>query len=166
MSDLIVVTFPAEDEARAALEELRQLERAGQIAFVDTAVVTRRADGQTEVKGEASSTTETGAVVGAVIGPLVTIFFPVVGIVAGAAVGAAVGAAMASGISGSFVKEVQAKLEPGSSALFLLVKQSNPEAIRGAFANHPGHVLQTNLDSDAEESLRAALHDTSPTSGT
>jgi uncharacterized membrane protein len=157
MNQLIVIAFDHFADARNALTELRKLERDGRIRFEDTAIVERDPDGTAHVKNEVSGTTETAAVVGAVIGGLITFVFPPAGIAIGAALGAAVGSAMGTGVSGDFVDQVKTTLTPGRSALFLVVKQSDADAVMAALRAYKGDVIQTTLDSEAEEALRAAL---------
>ena len=82
---------------------------------------------------------------------------PAVGIAIGAAVGAAVGSAMGTGVSGNFVDEVKTTLRPGRSALFLVVKESNADAVMAALRSYKGDIIQTTLDSEGEEALRQAL---------
>lgn len=157
MSHVVVVSFDSETDARSALASLRSLEQAGQIHFEDTAVVTHRADGKFEVKNEASSTTETGAVIGALLGGLLFVFFPVVGIVAGAAAGAGIGASIGNGVDGKFVQEVKENLPPGRSALFLVIKDAAADATIPALRRYHGEVIQTSLDQETEDALRAAM---------
>ena len=89
------------------------------------------ADGKVTIHNEASSGTETGAVVGAVLGGLLFVVFPVAGIVGGAAAGGLIGRAAAPGIDGEFVKEVGDDLPAGGSALFLQIKGGG---IRGSWS--------------------------------
>ena len=104
MSQVVVVSFESEGDARSALASLRGLEQAGQIAFEDTAIVVHRSDLEYEVKNEVSGTTEAGAVVGALLGGLLFVMFPIAGIALGAAAGAGVGAALGKGVDGKFVE--------------------------------------------------------------
>jgi uncharacterized membrane protein len=158
MTQLLVIGFDRADEAREVLKSLRDLERQGQIAFEDTAVVSRDADGKTHVHNEVSSTTETAAVIGGFIGVLVgSLLFPVVGLVIGAAAGAAIGASLDTGVSGSFIEDVKKQLQPGKSALFVVVREANMEAVLGALRAHRGRIIQTNLNSELEAALREAL---------
>ncbi|MDF2734708.1 MAG: hypothetical protein K0S97_1331 [Chloroflexota bacterium] len=157
MNQLIVVGFDHLEDARAAMKQLRALEGDGHVQFEDTAVVEREPDGTAHVRNEVSGTTETGAVIGAAIGGLVTFMFPVAGIAIGAAVGAAVGAAMDKGVSGDFVDEVKDTLTPGRSALFLVTKEADADAVTASLRGFHGDVIQTSLDSEAEEALRNAL---------
>ncbi len=156
MSDLVAITFDAEDDAPGALASIRSIEREGRLAIEDTAVVTKDADGTIHVKNEAASGTETGAVVGAVLGSLLFFVFPV-GLVIGGAVGALIGRAAAPGIDGSFVKQVEADLPVGGSALFLLVKGGDIGLLIAAMRDHKGRVLQTSLDEEQEAALRELL---------
>jgi len=157
MSQLIVVGFNQLENARDAMRRLRGLENAGRIKFEDTAIVERTEDGKAHVRNEASSTTETGAVVGAVLGGLLAFAIPVVGLVVGGAVGAAFGALLDRGVSGKFVDDVKETLGPGRSALFLVVKDAEADALIPALRDYEGDVIQTTLDEDAEEALRQAL---------
>ncbi|MEA2537324.1 MAG: hypothetical protein QOF11_1558 [Chloroflexota bacterium] len=159
MTQLLVIGFDTADEAREVLKSLRDLERRGQIAFEDTAVVSRDPDGKTHVHNEVSGTTETAAVVGGLIGVLVgSLLFPVVGLVLGATAGAAIGASLDTGVSASFIEEVKKQLQPGKSALFLVVREANLEAVTAALRSHRGKILQTTLDSELEAALRQALN--------
>ena len=157
MNQLIVIAFDHFGDARTAMSGLRGLERGGRIHFEDTAIVERDPDGTTHVKNEVSGTTETAAAIGAVIGGLLTFVFPPAGIAIGAALGAAVGSAMGTGVSPDFVDQVKTTLRPGRSALFLVVKDSDADAVMAALREYKGDVIQTTLDSEAEEALRAAL---------
>ena len=143
MSQLVVVGFNQLEDARDAMRRLRSLEGSGRIKFEDTAIVERTEDGKAHVRNEASGTTETGAVVGAVLG---------------GAVGAAFGALLDRGVSGKFVDDVKETLQPGRSALFLVVKDAEADALIPALRDFEGDVIQTTLDEEAEEALRQALH--------
>lgn len=157
MSDLIVVAFDRLDDARTAMRRLRELEQAGQVQFEDTALVDRTADGNVHVKNELTGATETGAAIGALVGGVVTFFFPVLGVAIGAAAGAAVGAMFKTGVEASFVEEVEQRLSPGRSAMFLVVRRASSDAVIAALEPFKGEVIQTTLPSDAEEELRRAL---------
>ena len=157
MNQLLVIAFDHFEDARSALRDLRNLEHDGRIRFEDTALVERDPDGTAHVKNEVSGTTETAAAIGAVVGGLLTFVFPPLGIVLGAAVGAAVGAAMDTGVSPKFVDEVKTTLRPGRSALFLVVKQSQLDAVLAALRQYRGDVIQTTLDSETEEALKQAV---------
>jgi uncharacterized membrane protein len=160
MNQLVVVAFDHFADARDALRSLRELERAGRIRFEDTALVERDPDGTAHVKNEVSGTTETAAIVGTIIGGLVTFAFPFVGMAIGAAAGAAIGAALDRGVSGSFIDDVKTTLRPGRSALFVVTKEVDADAVTAALRQFRGDVLQSTLSSEAEDALRQALRPT------
>ena len=157
MSNLVVITFDQEGTAEQALEAIRQIEKANQIKLSDTAVIVKDAAGEVKVKNEWSSGTETGAVVGGVLGLMTSFIFPVVGTVAGAALGGFVGSKFDTGVDKKFVEDLSNSLTPGSSALFLLIKQGSPDAGVAAMEPFEGTVYQTTLSPDLEDSLRRAL---------
>jgi uncharacterized membrane protein len=157
MNHLLVIAFDHFDDARTAMAGLRALEHDGQVRFEDTAIVERDPDGTAHVRNEVSGTTETAAAIGAVIGGLVTFLFPLAGIALGAALGGLVGRSLDRGVSDTFVDDVKRTLRPGRSALFLVVRQSNADAVMAALRQFRGDVIQTTLDTEADEALRQAL---------
>ncbi|MEA2577585.1 MAG: hypothetical protein QOD78_1173 [Chloroflexota bacterium] len=157
MNQLIVIGFEHVDDARTAMQRLRELERAGRVRFEDTAIIERDLDGKAHVRNEVSGTTETAALIGAALGGVFSFVFPIAGIALGAALGAAIGAAMGTGVSPDFVEDVKNTLTPGRSALFLVVKEADADAVTAALRDFEGDLLQTTLDSEAEEALRQAL---------
>ena len=157
MNQLVVIAFDHFDDARSALGRLRELERAGRIRFEDTALVEREGNGTVHVKNEVSGTTETAAVAGAVVGGILGFIFPLAGAAIGAAAGAAIGAALDTGVEGGFVKQVETTLTPGRSALFLVVKEADTDAVFAALRTFRGDVVQSTLATEAEDALREAL---------
>ena len=157
MSDIIVIGFDREEDGLAALRSLRSLEKSARLHLEDTALVAKAPDGTVRVRNEAASGTEEGAVVGAMLGGLLTIVFPVVGLVGGAAIGGLIGRAAKPGIDGAFVKEATEHLQPGTAALFALVKSGGADSIAAAFRQYEGRLIQTSLDTEYEEALRDAL---------
>ena len=157
MNQLIVIGFDQVDDARTALQRLRTLEREGLIGFEDTAIVERDLDGDVHVRNEVSGTTETAAAIGAIIGGFLTFVFPPAGIAIGAALGAAVGTTFETGVGANFIAEVKNTLQPGRSALFLVIKEAHADPVIAALRGYHGDVIQTTLDSEVEEALRSAL---------
>ena len=156
MSDLVAISFADPDTATRALGSIRALEKDGGVALEDTAVVTKDADGKVHVKNEMASGTETGAAVGAVLGSLLFVVFPI-GIIGGAIVGGLVGRAAAPGIDGNFVKQIEADLPAGGSALFVLTKGGHAGMLIASMRQYEGKVVQTSLDDDEEQALRDSL---------
>ncbi len=158
MASLVVVSFKNPGKAEQVLETLKGQKKYGNISFDDTAVVSKDADGKVHVKNNVSHGTMTATGVGALLGLLLGVFlFPIGGILLGAGGGAIVAKFMDLGIDGKFVKQVSESLEPGTSALFVLVHDANPAVVRAALEGHEGTIIQTTLSEEAEENLKKAL---------
>ncbi len=100
-----------------------------------------------------------GAVGGALWGGLIGLIFfvPLLGMAVGAATGAATGALTDVGVDDNFMKDLGSKLEAGSAALILLVRSATTDKVLPEIAHFGGDVIQTSLDTEAEERLRQAL---------
>jgi uncharacterized membrane protein len=154
---LVAMIFDSEIEASAVLEDLRKVARRGQLHLTDTAIVQKDADGKPHVKNEMSTGAEVGALTGALAGGLLFLMVPVVGQIAGVAVGSWVGTKFHTGVETALIKEVTETLQPGQSALFLIVSSGDPDAVLDALRGRHGHVYQTTLKPEVEAALRATL---------
>jgi uncharacterized membrane protein len=163
MSNLIVLTFDNPEEAEKVHQALKDGKKQGILDIDDAAIVEKDQQGKVHVKNQISHGTWTATGVGGLLGLLIgTIFFPLGGLVLGLAGGALVGRMMHLGVDGKFVKDVEAELQPGGSALFILTSHENPTGVMAILREFHGKVLQTTLDSDVEESLKRSLGDSSP----
>lgn len=160
MSQLIVLTFDNVDEAGQVREAIHKDEKQGVVSLDDSAVVVRDENGKVHVKNQVDRGVKVGAVGGGLLGLLLAgLLFPVAGIVIGVLGGMGVGALADLGIQKSFVKEVSDSLQPGTSALFLIVRKADPNAVVAALKPYQGAVYQTSLDSEDEETLKRVLKD-------
>jgi uncharacterized membrane protein len=160
ISHFHVIVFDQQDEAAKVLAALRQLSHTGNITLDDSAVVECDANGKIHVKHQMDRGVKIGAVAGGFIGLLLAgLFFPIAGLVIGAVGGGLIGASVGMGVDKKFVQEVKDSLKPGTSALFVITRDGNPAAVRAALEPFHGHVLQTSLDTEEEETLRRVLHD-------
>jgi len=57
------------------------------------------------------------------------------------------------------MKELGTTLEPGTSALFVLVRQATPDKVLEEVKPFGGKVLKTSLSKEAEANLQTALSD-------
>src|SRR5260370_38527591 len=100
-----------------------------------------------------------GAASGGFWGLLIAAIFlmPIFGAALGAASEALSGALTDFGINDAFMKELAANLQPGSTALFVLIRKVTADKVLDAIKGTDGVVLKTSLDHDKEQALRDAL---------
>jgi uncharacterized membrane protein len=166
VSELVVVTYPDVYRAGEVCATLQRLQKQFLIDIEDIAFVTREQDGKLKlhqtvnVVGAASSM---GAFRGTLWGGLIGLLFlqPALGMIAGAALGAAGGAIAGKsidyGISDSFMKELAEKVQPGTSALFVLFRKATWEKVLDQIAQYGGTVMHSSLSPEAEARLQEAL---------
>jgi uncharacterized membrane protein len=159
MSNLVVIAFDDADEAAKVRADLKKLEHMGRLSLDDSAVIVKDEDGQIHVKNEIDQGVKTGVAGGGFLGLMVGFWFggPIFSMLLGAVGGALVGSSLDMGIRKDFVKEVSSALQSGSSALFVIVRESDPATALAALRPYQGTIIQTTLSTEAEESLRAAL---------
>lgn len=158
MTDLIVLLF---DQERAALEvrdKLIELQKAHLIRLADAAVAVRDHAGMVKIKQIVDLTAQ-GAIGGAFWGLLAGMLFWMPGL--GAAIGTLVGAISGSmsdyGVNDEFIEQVAKGVEPGQSALFLLVVDATMDRVIEEIAPWNPKVLRTNLSREQERKLREAF---------
>ncbi len=158
MSNIIVITFDNEEEAGKVRESLEKIEHGGYISLDDSAVVVRDMDGKFHVHNEIDRGVKVGAIGGGLLGLFIAFLFaPLGGLILGAAAGGLVGSTFDLGISKKFIKEVESSMEPGTSAIFFVVREADPTMALAALKPYKGEVYQTSLDPDDEEHLRKIL---------
>jgi uncharacterized membrane protein len=81
----------------------------------------------------------------------------VLGMAVGAAAGGTSGALTDVGVDDRFMKELGTNLDEGGAAVIVLVRRSTPDKVIPRIREYGGHVIQTSLSEEAEESLRTAL---------
>jgi uncharacterized membrane protein len=159
MSDLVVLAFKDQDGAARFSSEVQKMQKMQILKLEDAAIVTRDADGKAKVK-QANSLVGAGAFGGAFWGMLIGLLFfmPWLGLAMGALSGAIAGKFSDIGIDDQFIKTVGNEIQPGSSAIFLMIAGSTPDKVLAELRGHSEiKVLQTSLSSEAEAKLRDAL---------
>jgi uncharacterized membrane protein len=158
MSTLVAIAYPDQATAEQVRTTLAEAMQEHLIELDDAVVVTRDGDGKIKLH-QAANTTAAGAAGGALWGGLIGLIFlvPLLGMAVGAASGAAAGALSDAGVDDNFMKDLAAKLEPGSAALIVLVRSATADKILERIQGFGGHVLQSSLSQDAEDRLQAAL---------
>jgi uncharacterized membrane protein len=158
MSDLIVLAFTNETDAFAVRDRLVELQKERTLSLQDAAVVVRDQEGRVKVK-QAVDLAGVGALGGAFWGMLIGLLFltPWLGLAIGAVTGALAGKFTDTGIDDNFIKEVGATIQPGNSALFLLVGEAMLGKVEAELASFDATVLRTSLSSEDEARLRELL---------
>lgn len=159
MPNLVVMTFDNVDEAGQVLEALEAEERDHDISLDDTAVVVKNQDGVISVDNEVDRGIKVGVIGGGLLGLLIGFLFggPIASLLLGAIAGALGGDLANLGIDQRFIDNVSNDLAPGTSALFLMVREADPEATAAALAPFKGNVNYAYLPAEAEERLRQVL---------
>jgi uncharacterized membrane protein len=180
MTEMIVVGFK-KDMYRASevLNKLQELDYDWVVDLKDAVAVYRDYGGRLRIDQSYEMTTGEGAawggLLGMMIGSLLAIPFTggasaaaagavAAGAFGGTAVGAGLGALDADtwkedfGISDDFVRDVGLMIQPGDSAIFVLVHVVNKEATANAFRGYGGTVLSTTLSRDQRAKVERVLH--------
>jgi uncharacterized membrane protein len=159
MSELIAIGYNDTTTAHLAAEEAERMAQDLVIEPDAIAVIVRGQDGKYKVTTNHHAV-GAGATWGMFWGFLfgLLFFIPVLGMAVGAGMGAIMGKVTKSGIDKSFQKRVQDMLQPGTSALFLVVEKVTPDKATEGLSHYGGTVLKTSLSADAEKELQDALH--------
>jgi uncharacterized membrane protein len=159
MSDLIAIGYPDETTALKAEKTAQQL--AGELIIQPDAIaaIVRDKDGKFKVTTN-HHLVGGGASYGMFWGLLfcLLIFVPFLGKANGAALGALKVKLEKSGIDREFQQQVRDLLQPGTSALFLVVEKVTPDKAVEALKKYGGTVLKSSLSKEAEEELQEELH--------
>lgn len=160
MSDLIVLSFKDKHEAYEVRLELSKMQVEHLIALEDAVVVIKNAKGKVRLN-QAVNLPIADAVEGSFWGFLIGLLFlsPLLGLVVGTAIGALSGVLSDIGIDDELKRKLGESLQPGSSALFLLVREVTSDKVLERLANHlqNASVLKTSLSKDDEASFEAAF---------
>ena len=158
MSELIAVGYDDKFKADEVLNTLNKLQREHLIDLADAAVVVRDDNGKVKLK-QSHNLVASGAAGGGLWGGLIGLLFlnPLIGILVGAGSGAVIGALTDIGINDDFMKELGGTLEPGTSALFVLVRKATPDKVAEELKGYGGKILRTSLSKDDEAELRRTL---------
>lgn len=160
MSTLVAVVFGDESTAFEMRAALAKMQKQYLLEMEDAVVVTRDEKGKTKLH-QAVSLTAAGAVSGGFWGMLIGLLFlnPLLGAAIGAGAGALSGKFTDIGLDDKMMKDIGNSLKPGSSALFVLLRNVTADKVLDGLKQFAGKgkVFQTSLDKDDEKTLREAL---------
>jgi uncharacterized membrane protein len=160
MADFVAIEYDDMYKAHEVRLELAKLHRASLIDVDDAVVAVKDANGKVTLQ-QAHDLPATGAASGDFWSTLVSLLFSArflgLGISTGATPEAVSGALRDVGIDDLFIKQLSVAFKPGTSALFVLVRNVTPDRVLEAIKPYGGKVLQTSLSHESEARLRAAL---------
>jgi len=159
MATLIAIGYPDETTATQAADEARRLAKDLIIQPDAIAVIIRDKEGDYHVDTTHHAVSG-GAVWGMFWGFLfgLLFFIPVFGMAIGAGMGALMGKLTKSSIDKEFRDQVRDLVQPGTSALFLMLEKATPDKALEAMSKFGGTVLKTSLSKKDEQELQDALH--------
>jgi uncharacterized membrane protein len=163
MSTLVAIAYPDRETAERVRQELIQATKEHLLRLDDAVVVDLDDDGKIKLH-QARSTAGVGAAGGAAWGGLIGLLFlaPLFGMAIGAASGALAGKLTDTGVNDNFMRELGAKLQPGTAALIALGSTEARDKLMERITPYGGDVIQTSLDNEDEERLRSALGQEAP----
>ena len=161
MADLIAIGYPDETTALSAMDEAERLQHELVIQADAVAAIIRNKEGKIRVVTNHHAV-GAGATWGMFWGMLfgMLFFVPFLGMAVGAGMGALMGKVTKSAVDKQFQDQVRDMLQPGTSALFLIVGKVTPDKAVEALSRYGGTVLKSSLSKDQEMDLQNALHGT------
>jgi uncharacterized membrane protein len=159
MAELVAIGYPDETTASLAAEEVQRLAQDLIIEPDAVAVIVRDKEGKYHVH-TSHHAVGGGATWGMFWGLLFGLLFfvPVFGMAVGAGLGALFGKVEKTGINKEFQEQVRDLVQPGTSALFVVVEKVTPDKAVDALSQYGGTVLKSSLSKEAEKELQDALH--------
>jgi uncharacterized membrane protein len=158
---LIAIAYPDENTAEQAAAEALKLAEDLVIQADAIAVITRDREGKFHAH-TTHDTVKTGAVWGMFWGFLfgVLFFIPILGMAFGAGLGALNGLIAEKAVSKQFQRQIRDMLQPGTSALFMVLEKMTVDRTVEALSKYGGTVIKSSLSADVEAEIQNALHGT------
>jgi uncharacterized membrane protein len=160
MATLVAIAYPDQATAEQARATVWQLEDELIIEADEVAVISRDPDGKYHVHTSHSGfSTAGGAIWGGFWGLLFGTLFliPFAGWATGAGLGALIGHLRDKAIDQPFQQQVRDHLQPGTSALFLMIQHVTPDKAIAALEQYGGTVIKTSLSDEDTRKLQEAL---------
>lgn len=155
MSELVVIAYPDEHRAAEVLATLRRMRSEDQLDLDDAASVTKDQTGRLRLLQQEELTAE-GVQRGQFWRRLAAVLFePEPGVMSYA--GAAGQRFGDIGIDETYMKRLGEHMQPGSSAILVLVRDVTVDKVLPAVGAFGGVVLRTTLSPEAEARLRSAV---------
>jgi uncharacterized membrane protein len=159
MSDLIAIGYDDTTTALSAMDAVGAMAQDLVIQPDAVAAIIRSEDGKFRTvtnQHEVGAGATWGMFWGLLFGIL--FFVPIFGLVAGAAFGALGGKLAKGSISKEFQDQVREALQPGTSALFMIVEQMTTDKALDGLSKFGGNVIKTSLSKEDEAAIQEHLH--------
>jgi uncharacterized membrane protein len=148
--------YESVEDAKADLEELKELHREDFVGTYDAAVLTKNDQGKVEIVEKIEKPTQHGGWAGLAVGAAIGLIFPPSVLVSGL-VGAGAGALIGhlrGGMSNSDLKEVGEMLDASEAALIVIGEQTIERGVEEA-VKHAKREMKKEVRADAKEIERA-----------
>ena len=165
MATLVAIGYPAEATADQARQTVEGLEGELIIQADQVAAISRDRAGKYHVSTtHGASSTAGGAVWGGFWGLLfgLLFFIPFAGWALGAGMGALFGHLGKNAIDQTFQQQVRDYVQPGTSALFMIIEKATPDKAIAALQQYGGTVFKTSLSDEDTAKLQEALSPQQP----
>src|SRR5437764_2564307 len=164
MPTLVAIGYPDQGTADQARQTVQALEADLIIQAEQVAAISRDLEGKYHVHtSHGGASAGGGAWWGGFWGFLfgLLFFIPFAGLALGAGMGALFGHFGEKGIDKAFQQQVRDYLQPGTSALFMVIEKATPDKAVGALMQYGGTVIMTSLyDEDTKRHKDALYPDT------
>ena len=160
MATLVAIGYPDQGTAEQARETVAKLESDLIIQADQVASISRDPQGKYHVHtSHGGVSAGVGAWWGGFWGLLfgLLFFIPVAGMAIGAGMGALFGHFGEKGLDEAFQQQVRDYLQPGTSALFMVIEHVTPDKATAALQQYGGTVIKTSLSEEDTKKLQEAL---------
>jgi uncharacterized membrane protein len=160
VATLVAIGYPDQVTAEQAMETVRQLQGDLVIQAEQVAAISRDMEGKYHVHTQhGGASAAGGAWWGGFWGFLfgLLFFIPFAGLALGAGMGALFGHFGEKGIDKAFQQQVRDYVQPGTSALFLIIDKATPDKAIAAMQQYGGTVIRTSLSDEDTKRLQDAL---------
>jgi uncharacterized membrane protein len=160
MATLVAIGYPDQGTAEQARQTVQELEAELIIQADQVAAISRDLEGKYHVHtSHGGASAGAGAWWGGFWGFLfgLLFFIPFAGLALGAGMGALFGHFGEKGIDKAFQQQVRDYLQPGTSALFMVIEQATPDKAIAALQQYGGTVIKTSLSEEDTKKLQDAL---------
>jgi len=140
--EVIASIYDKVDGADDTLAFMEKLSKSGVLDIKHAAVLVKDSDGNIKVEEKGDVDPKQGAIFGAISGGLIGLLGGPIGVIVGAAAGAATGGVAARkvdmGFSDDFLNKLQEELQPGKSALIIVVEHEMIEDLSHTLSDLEG----------------------------